>query len=140
MDIQYKYKGLNDTICLFTKEIVEPFRSFKQCSIDEDKLWFLPKDIEVDIKLMEKYRSKQEWEKSDNIRKKLIDSGIVIKNGKNWYPSLLIRNYNSEKEFNNWLYRTWMKNPYDKPNKEKVSFLKKQLDNLNSELKEKYQI
>jgi hypothetical protein len=69
-----------------TYETIYPFRKFRQSY--KEGYWQLPKGIDNLVNTMEKARLEKNWEVADTIRKKLTEIGIVVRNGKDWYPKL----------------------------------------------------
>jgi hypothetical protein len=98
---------ISSSVKLYTSEVetyetVHPFRKFKQTY--KEGYWQLPKGIDNLVNTMEKARLEKNWEVADTIRKKLIEIGIVVRNGKDWYPKLLELEVRAEKDFSSWLY------------------------------------
>jgi hypothetical protein len=87
-----------------TYEAIYPFRKFKQ--LDNDKAWILPKGVDSLVERMEKARLIGNYKVSDSIREFLNKGGLVVRNGKDWYPKLLEKEISAEKEFTSWLYTT----------------------------------
>jgi hypothetical protein len=87
-----------------TYERIYPFRKFKQ--LDNDKAWILPKGVDSLVERMEKARLIGNYKVSDSIREFLNKGGLVVRNGKDWYPKLLEKEISAEKEFTSWLYTT----------------------------------
>ncbi len=87
-----------------TYETIYPFRKFKQ--LDNDKAWILPKGVDSLVERMEKARLIGNYKVSDSIREFLNKGGLVVRNGKDWYPQLLEKEISAEKEFTSWLYTT----------------------------------
>ena len=105
--ISSNVKTISGGIKLYTSEVetyetVYPFRKFKQ--MYKEGYWQLPKGIDGLINTMEKARLEKDWEVADTIRKKLTEGGIVVRNGKDWYPKLLELEVKAEKDFTSWLY------------------------------------
>jgi len=85
-----------------TYETIYPFRKFRQSY--KEGYWQLPKGIDNLVNTMEKARLEKNWEVADTIRKKLTEIGIVVRNGKDWYPKLFEKEIKAEKDFSSWLY------------------------------------
>jgi len=117
-------KGSSFTV-LVTKETVAPFRSFEQSRLEVKglpldgemwkngklitiPLWLLPENIDELIEEMDKAREDKNWSRSDEIRDYLNKSGIVVRNGVDWYPILLEREHKAEKGALAWYYSNAM--------------------------------
>lgn len=122
-----KYECVSDSTftVVVTKENVAPFRSFEQKKLYVKGLpldasmwkngkvitrpfWLLPENIDELIEEMDKAREDKNWSRSDEIRDVLKKSGIVVRNGIDWYPQLLEKEYKAEKLFNAWYFSTAM--------------------------------
>lgn len=94
----------NDIIYVETYETVSPFRKFTQNPNKYRSNWELPSGIDNLVLSMEKAREDKNWEVADTIRKSLTEMGIVVRNGKDWYPTPIENEIKAEKDFLSWLY------------------------------------
>lgn len=111
-----------------TYETVKPFRSFKQ--LTSRSYWVLPIGIDRLVESMEKARADKNWEVADTIRKSLTDIGIVVRNGKDWYPNFIEAEVRAEKDFTSWLYSTLVGSG---KTKEEAKVIKDHFDSLTKE-------
>lgn len=114
-----------------TYETIHPFRSFKQ-SINNH--WVLPKGIDELVSTMEKARLDEKWEIADTIRHSLLAGGIVVRNGKDWYPKLVLDEVKAERDFTSWLYSTSVSSGKSKESAQKLK------DHFDLDTKRKYDI
>jgi cysteinyl-tRNA synthetase len=94
---------INGVKCIQTYENVSPFRKFKQ---SYNNYWQLPSGIDELVHKMETARINKNWKVADVIRKSLTDYGIIVRNGKDWYPKQIEVEIKAEKAFTSWLYST----------------------------------
>lgn len=116
------------TTYIKTFETVYPFRSFKQ-SIDKEH-WILPKGVDKLVETMEKARLDKNWEVA---RHSLLRGGIIVRNGKDWYPKQIEREVKAERDFTAWLYSTSISAGKSKEKSKKIKdhfdgLIKKQYD------------
>jgi hypothetical protein len=85
-----------------TYEAVYPFRKFDEqisyktfhvpddprCNSKNPNPFILDDDIDLLVIEIEKLRAEKKYQESDIIRNGLLQKGIVIRNGKDWYPKL----------------------------------------------------
>jgi hypothetical protein len=120
------------TTYIKTFEKVYPFRSFKQ-SINKE-YWILPKGVDKLVETMEKARLEKNWEVADQIRHSLLRGGIIVRNGKDWYPKQIELEVKAERDFTAWLYSTSVSAGKSKEKSKKIK------DHFDGLIKEQYDI
>ena len=118
---QYKRSEINlqaksSTTILVTEETIMPFRKFDQrldgvvAYIDgpeqwaNDKVWILPDNVEVLLQKRIELRQNKQYKEADAVRDQLNELGIVVRDGKDWYPKKFEETLRANERFMAWLY------------------------------------